>query len=317
MNLDRPGELAVFVRAVDAGGFSAAARQLDLTPSAVSKLVTRLEDRLGVRLLNRTTRSLSLTAEGEALFRRAQRILAEIEDAEREVTQARHAPRGLLRLSTGVAFGLHQLPPVLPEFGRRYPEIRIELSVTDRLVDLVDEGQDLAVRTGVLPDSTLVARRICDLERAICASPAYLKRYGTPRVPAELAHHNCLRMLGHPELSQWPFDSRSGVHTIEVGGNLAANNAETLLQMALLGLGIVRLGDIVLDAPVRRGELVPILTDVHHVEPVPMHAVMPPGRHRLPKVAAMVDFLVEKFASAPWRLRQRARPARSGRRPRA
>jgi DNA-binding transcriptional LysR family regulator len=314
MTRARSEALEVFVRTVESGGFSAAARQLELTPSAVSKLVTRLEDRLGVRLLNRTTRSLSPTAEGEALFRRAQRILAEIEDAEREVTQARQAPRGLLRISSGVAFGLHQFPPVLPEFEQRYPEIRVELSVTDQLVDLVDEGVDLAVRTGRLPDSSLVARKICDLERVICASPDYLKRHGTPRTPEDLAHHNCLRMLGHPELSQWPFVTRSGVRAIQIDGAYAANNAETLLQMSLLGLGIVRLADIVLDLPMRRGELTPILTDVHHVEPVPMHAVMPPGKHRLPKVAAMVDFLVEKFASAPWRVRKRARSAPARRR---
>ncbi len=305
---DRALEMTTLVAAVEHSGFSGAARALGVTPSAVSKTITRLEARLGVRLLNRTTRRLTPTAEGEALVARGRHILAELDEAEMEVTRARGSPRGLLRLHTMVAFGLHQLPPVLPEFLRRYPEVKVELSVSDRLVDLVEEGGDLAIRSGRLPDSSLVARKIFDSERMICAAPSYLKRHGTPRRPEDLLRHNCIVISGYPQLRRWPFDdpaSRDGIRTIEVGGNLAANNAENVLQMALLGLGIVRLGDLVIAEHVNAGRLMPILVESHHVEVLPLHAVYPQSRLRSPKVVVMVDFLVEKFAHAPWRAKSR------------
>lgn len=301
---DRALEMTTLVTAAEHGGFSAAARVLGVTPSAVSKTITRLEARLGVRLLNRTTRRLTATPEGETLIARGRHILAEMDEAEMEVARSRGAPRGLLRLHALVAFGLHSLPPVLPEFLRRYPEVQVELSISDRLVDLVEEGGDLAVRSGRLADSSLVARKICDTERMICASPAYLKRHGTPRRPEDLLRHNCVVISGNPQLRRWPFDdpgARDAVRTIEVGGNVAANNAENVLQMALLGVGIVRLGDLVISEHVNAGRLVPVLVGQHHVEPLPLHAVYPQSRLRSPKVAAMVDFLTEKFASAPWR----------------
>jgi DNA-binding transcriptional LysR family regulator len=307
---DRALEMTTLVAAVDNGGFSAAARMLGVTPSAVSKSITRLETRLGVRLLNRTTRQLKATPEGEALVARGRHILAELDEAEMEVTRTRGAPRGLLRLHSLVAFGLHQLPPLLPEFLHRYPEVSVELSISDRLVDLVEEGGDLAVRSGRLADSTLVARRICETERVICAAPSYLKRHGKPHKPEDLLQHNCIVISGYPQLRRWPFDdadSRDGLHTIEVSGSVAANNAENVLQMALLGVGIVRLGELVTAEHIRAGRLVPILTDHHHVEPLPLHAVYPQSRLRSPKVAAMVDFLIEKFAHAPWRAPLRRR----------
>lgn len=301
---DRALELGTLVAAADHGGFSAAARALGVTPSAVSKTITRLESRLGVRLLNRTTRRLTPTADGETLIARGRQILAELDEAEMQVTRSRGLPRGLLRLHTLVAFGLHSLPPVLPEFLRRYPDVQVEISISDRLVDLVEEGGDLAVRSGRLADSSLVARKICDTERLICAAPAYLKRHGTPRRPEDLLRHNCIVISGNPQLRRWPFDDpqvAGGIRAIEVGGTVSANNAENVLQMALLGLGIVRLGDLVTAEHIRAGRLVPILVDRHHVEPLPLHALYPQSRLRSPKVAAMVDFLIEKFAHAPWR----------------
>ena len=157
--MDKPGEMKAFVRSVELGGFSAAARDLDLTPSALSKLVTRMEDRLGVRLMNRTTRKLALTAEGEAYFASAKRILIDIEDAETEVTRFSAHPKGMLRINVGVAFGMHQLVPALPRFLERHPEIELDITVTDRLVDLIEEGADVAIRTGALRDSSLVAKK--------------------------------------------------------------------------------------------------------------------------------------------------------------
>ena len=296
-----PGEMAGFVRSVELGGFSAAARELKLTPSALSKMVTRLEDRLGVRLINRTTRKLHLTPEGEAFFVRGQRILAEIEEAEAEVAGFRDRPRGMLRLHSGVAFALHQLAAAIPRFLERYPEIELDVTVTDHVLDLIDAGADLAIRVGTLPDSSLHARKICDLERVICAAPSYLDRHGTPRTPEALAHHNCIWITAMPGLKLWPFDTPAGLQVIEVAGSVAANNAETVLQLAVMGVGVVRLADIIVGEPIQKGELVPILTDSHHVEPLPMHAVYPHGKHRSPKVAAMVGFLIDSFAHTPWR----------------
>lgn len=298
---DSTGEMQVFVRSVELGGFSAAARELGLTPSALSKLVTRLEDRLGVRLLNRTTRSLALTPEGEAYFLRCRHILAEIEEAEIEITRFRDRPRGLLRVSVGTAFGMHQLVPALPRFLERYPEIELEVSVTDRRVDIVEENMDVAIRLGELADSSLIARRICDLWRTIAASPAYLERHGTPRSPDELQQHNCLYISTMPELRRWPFDAERGVRVIEVSGSVGTDSAEALLQLAVMGVGIIRLADIIVGTAIASGALVPILTDAHHVEPVPLYVVYPHGRHRSPKIAAMVEFLMENFAHAPWR----------------
>jgi DNA-binding transcriptional LysR family regulator len=309
VTVDRAGELAAFVRAVDSGSFSAAARQLGLTPSAISKVVSRLESRLGVRLIHRTTRRLSLTAEGDHFFRRAQRILAEIEEAELEAASARLSPRGMLRLHCGTAMGLHQLTPILPEFCSRYPEVDLELTVNERRIDLarldIDEGADIVLRPGgvegMVGDTQVIARTLCDLERVICASPSYLERHGVPRTPDDLMQHNCLRLLEYADLARWPFNSAEGVRTIEVRGQHTANNAETVLQMALAGLGIIRLVDVMLGADLSSGRLVPVLTEHHHVDPVPLHILMPRDKHRLPKVTAMVDFLFEKFASAPWR----------------
>ena len=302
--MDKPGEMKAFVRSVELGGFSAAARDLALTPSALSKLVTRMEDRLGVRLMNRTTRKLALTAEGEAYFASAKRILADIEDAESEITRFSDHPKGMLRINVGVAFGMHQLAPALPLFLEKYPEIKLDITVTDRLVDLVEEGADVAIRTGVLRDSSLIARKICDMHRVICASPGYLQKHGTPKTARDLLNHNCISISGASQLRKWPFDNpevSGGIETVDVVGTVNANNAETLLQMAAAGMGIIRLADVIVADGIRAGWLIPILTDIHHAEPLPLSAVYPPGKHKSPRVAALVNFLVETFSAAPWR----------------
>ena len=311
MTGERADEMSVFVRAVELGGFSAAALALGLTPSAVSKSISRLEDRLGVRLLNRTTRSLTTTPEGETFLDRSRRILADIEEAEQEITRFRRAPRGLLRLHVSVAFGLHQLPPVLPEFMSRFPEVQLDITVNDREPDFAEDGIDLAVRSGDVIDESLIARRICLMERVICAAPSYLKQHGVPRAPDDLLQHNCLLVTAQPNLDLWPFDTPQGPRTVKVGGSLTANNAETAVQLAILGLGVIRLGDILVGEPLRRKQLVPLLVGAHHVEPVPIHAMYLPGRHRSPKVVAMVEFLLEHFSHAPWRLPSRSPAARS------
>jgi DNA-binding transcriptional LysR family regulator len=300
--MDRAAEMTAFVRAVDTGGFSAAARELALTPSALSKLVTRLEDRLGARLLHRTTRRLQLTPEGEAFYARARRILAAMDEAEAEVAQAGASPRGLLRLHCGSAFGLHQLAAATPGFLARYPGVELDITISDQPPEQLEESFDLAIRIGPLDESSIVARRICNLERVICAAPAYLERAGTPRTPDDLQAHNCLWITSLPALRRWPFDTNDGIRVVHISGNVVANNAETVLQLAVAGVGITRLTDLIVGEALQRGELVPILTDWHHVEPVPLYATYPGGRHLAPKVRAMVDFLVEQFGGAPWRV---------------
>jgi DNA-binding transcriptional LysR family regulator len=297
--MDRAAEMTAFVRAVETGGFTAAARGLGLTPSALSKLVTRLEDRLGARLLHRTTRRLQLTAEGEAFFSRSRSILAAMDEAEAEVAQAGASPRGILRLSCGSTFGLHQLARAIPRFLEMHPDVEIDLTISDQPQSTLEEGVDLAIRTGPLDDSSMVARRICTLERVICAAPAYLRHYGTPRTPDDLQQHNCLWITGLPALRRWPFDTDDGIRVVLVSGNVVANNAEAVLQLAVAGVGITRLTDVIVGDAIRNGLLVPILADWHHVEPVPLFATYPSGRNLSPKVRAMVEFLVEFFGDAP------------------
>lgn len=299
--MNRAAQMTAFVRSVETGGFSAAARDLGLTPSALSKLVTRLEDRLGARLLHRTTRRLQLTAEGEAFYARARPILAAMAEAEAEVTEAGVSARGLLRLHCGSAFGMHQLAPGIPRFQQRHPAVEIDITISDQPLGAMESGVDLAIRIGPLDESSMVARRICNLERVICASPAYLLRHGTPRTPDDLQLHNCLSITSLPALRRWPFDTDDGIRVVHVSGNVAANNAETVLQLAVAGVGITRLTDVVVSDAIRSGALVPILADWHHVEPVPLYATYPSGRNLSPKVRAMVDFLVEEFGGAPWR----------------
>ena len=312
--------MLAFVRAVEHNGFTPAARDLGVTPSAVSKLVTRLERRLGVRLLNRSTRHLALTPEGEVYFERVQRIIGEIADAESEVMRFGVRPSGRVRMTLGTAFATYALVPALPEFMARYPEISLDLIITEVAVDLAETGADLAMRIGPLGDAPLAARRIGELERVISAAPAYLDRHGVPRAPEDLAKHNCLTVSGVPGQAEWPFRGPSGVRSVPVRGTITVNNAETLYELALQGLGIIRLSDIIVGPAIRSGRLVPILTDVHRPEPLPLHAVYPPFRRRPPKVGAVIDFLVEKFGSVPWRLSRPVsapvpspRPARRGR----
>lgn len=299
--MDRAAEMTAFVRTVETGGFSAAARDIGLTSSAISKLITRLEDRLGARLLQRTTRRLKMTAEGESFFSRARLILAAMDEAEAEVTQAGGSPRGLLRLHCGSAFGLHQLATAIPRFQSLYPQVELDITISDQAPDALEEGIDLAIRSGPLDESSMVARRICNMQRVICAAPGYLQRCGTPRTPDDLQQHNCLWITSLPALRRWPFDTEEGIRVVNVSGNVMANNAEAVLQLAVAGVGITRLTDVIAGDALRSGELVPILSDWHHVEPVPLYATYPSGRNLSPKVRAMVDYLVEEFGSAPWR----------------
>src|SRR5215470_14937948 len=294
MNGSAAAEMNAFVRVAERGSFAAAAADLGLTPSALSKLVTRIEDRLGVRLLTRTTRKLALTAEGELFVARSRDILTSIEAAEAEVTAASERPRGHLRISVGTAVAKQILGPALPVFLDRYADITVELHVSDRQVDLVAEQIDVAIRSGALGDSTLVARKIAEAKRVICASPRYLEKHGSPRVPADLLQHNCLTLPG-PVWSQWPFHTHEGINRLAVSGTFTSDNADLLLDMAVAGLGVARLADFMVARALQDGALVRLLVDSHVPESFPIHALTVPGRHRAPRIRAFVDFLAKEF----------------------
>ena len=291
-------EMNAFVRVIERGSFAAAALDLGVTPSALSKLVTRIEDRLGVNLLTRTTRQLALTAEGELFVARSRDILASIEAAEAEVTAASRLPRGHLRISVGTAIAKQILGPALPVFLARYPDITVELHVSDQQIDLVAEQVDVAIRSGALGNSTLVARKIAEATRVICASPLYLKQHGVPRVPADLLQHNCLTLPGFA-WSQWPFHTHEGINRLAVSSTFTSDNADLLLDMAVAGLGVARLADFMVARPLRQGTLVPILLESHMPESFPIHALTAPGRHRAPRIKAFIDFVVAQFDHAP------------------
>ena len=298
--IDHASEMAAFVRVVESNGFSAAAPALGLTPSAVSKLVTRLETRLGVRLLQRTTRALHLTEEGEAFYATARRIVGEIEALEDQISRHSSTPYGLLKVTTSLAFSTHQLAPVIGEFLQRYPQLQLELMPTDRVVDMIEEGVDVAIRIGRLADTSFIARKIGEDVRLVCASPSYLRHRGTPARPEDLARHACIVSREHSYLNRWPFRINGEVREIEVGGRIAVTEGEAQMRLALQGLGIVRLTRLTVAAAVKCGELVSLLEGFRAEQPVPIHAVYPHRRHLAPKVTAFIDFILEKFSPPPW-----------------
>jgi DNA-binding transcriptional LysR family regulator len=302
--MDQLAEMRVFVRAVERGSFAGAADDLGLTPSAISKLIGRLEARLGVRLLNRTTRKLSLTGEGETYFHSGRQLIESVDNLEQEVAASAGHPRGLLRIHTQVSFGVRHLAPALIEFQRRYPDVRINMSLTDQLVDVLAEQIDVAVRAGPLRDSTLMSRKITEIERVICASPEYLDQFGMPETPADLTRHRCI--VFSAARSRWPFKTTSGeVKPVEISPTFASDNLDCMLQLALQGAGIARLVDFMVGEPIRAGKLVPLLVDHHHPQRTPAFAVFPPGMQKIPKVRVFLDFLLERFGNDPWRVDQR------------
>jgi DNA-binding transcriptional LysR family regulator len=300
--IDHASEMAAFVRVVDSNGFSAAAPGLGLSPSAVSKLITRLETRLGVRLMQRTTRALHLTQEGEVFYAAAKRIVGEIEALENQIVGESGTPSGVLRVTTSLAFSTHQLAPVLSEFLARYPLVQLELLPTDRVIDMVEEGIDVAIRIGRLADTSFMARKIGEDKRLICAAPSYLARHGTPQRPEDLRRHNCLVSRERTHLNRWPFKVEGEVVEIEVGGRVSVTEGETQMQLALQGVGIVRVTRLTLAHAIRDGSLVPLLGEFSAEEPVAIHAVYPHRRHLAPKVPAFVNFLIEKFTPPPWEI---------------
>jgi len=300
--IDHASEMAAFVRVVDAKGFSAAAPALGLTPSAVSKLITRLETRLGVRLLQRTTRALHLTESGEAFYAAARRIVGEIDMLESQIRGHGGAPHGLLKVTTSLAFATHQLAPAIGEFLGRFPQLQLELMPTDRVVDMIEEGVDVAIRIGKLADTSFMARKIGEDVRLVCASPAYLQHRHAPQRPEDLTRHACIISRDRSYLNRWPFRIDGQIREIEVGGRIAVTEGEAQMRLALQGLGIVRLTRLTVATAIKSGDLVSLLEEFSAEEPVPIHAVYPHRRHLAPKVSAFVDFIVEKFSPPPWEI---------------
>ena len=288
--IDHASEMAAFVRVVDSNGFSAAAPVLGLTPSAVSKLITRLEARLGVRLLQRTTRALHLTQEGEVFYAAAGASWARSRRW-RTRSPAKAARRsGVLRVTTSLAFSTHQLAPVLSEFLARHPLVQVELLPTDRVIDMVEEGIDVAIRIGRLADTSFMARKIGEDKRLICAAPSYLARHGAPQRPEDLAGTIASCRATVPISIAGPSRSTARCVEIEVGGRVAVSEGEAQMQLALQGIGIVRLTRLTLAQAIRDGTLVPLLGDFSAEEAVAIHAVYPHRRHLAPKVPAFVEF---------------------------
>lgn len=297
------GEMTVFIRVMERGSFAAAADDLGLSPSAVSKLMTRLESRLGARLIIRTTRRLVLTAEGELFLDRSRKILASIEAAEAEVASGRRGLQGHLRVHVFPTFAVDHLSAALPNFLERYPRISFEFVVTNREVDLVDDNIDVALQVGPLGKSALIARKIAGLTQIVCAGPAYLARHGRPVNPSDLAHHTCLTLSHIPASRMWSFVAGGETIRVEVSGSPVADSAHMLLKLAIAGVGIIRFGDIIVAHAIRDGLLVPVLEDWQEPESFPLWALHQAGRQRTPRVKAFVDFVTEHFGQTPWRAR--------------
>jgi DNA-binding transcriptional LysR family regulator len=286
-------EIGVFVKVVQVGSFSQAARDLGLPKSTVSRKVAQLEERLGARLLQRTTRKVALTEVGAMYHERCARILPELEDAERAVIELQDVPRGLLRIAAPLRFGL--LGPVVAEFLSLYPDVRVEVVCSDRIVDLIEEGFDLAIRAGTLADGSLIARRLMDsIPHFIVASPAYLDRRGTPDDPSELAKHDCMVFSGNQrERGTWRFRRGAKQLDVQVSGRVAINDFDLIRQAALAGHGIARVPAPVACADLRAGRLVRLVEDWDSAE-VPLSIVYPSTRHLSPKVRAFIDLVRQR-----------------------
>lgn len=299
---DRTGEMAIFLKVACAGSLSGAARELGLTPSAVSRIVARIEARLGVRLMVRTTRQLRLTTEGETYARAARRILADLDETETALAD-RASPRGRIRVSASMAHGRMVIVPLLGAFVARYPEIEVEMELSDEVADVLGGRVDVAIRFGPLLDSPVTARRLGETGRTVLASPDYLARHGTPRVPADLAHHNCLDFSFRRIEPGWPFRENGRDYMLAVKGNITANNGETLVQLAAQGVGITRVGNFHIDEAFARGEfahgaLVPLLEAFNPQDRESIHAVFIGGANTPARVRVFVDFLAENLRGA-------------------
>jgi DNA-binding transcriptional LysR family regulator len=297
--------LAIFAKVVELRSFAAAASELALSKATVSKAIGRIEQRLGARLFNRTSRRLALTDAGQKLSARAQRLLADGEAAENEALAESISPRGLVRLAVPMTFGVKAVAPILPEFLKAYPDVSIDLHLSDAMVDLIGEGFDAALRIARLPDSSLVARRLCAIPRHTVAAPSYLKRYGRPTHPMHLAQHKCFGYAYLSTADVWHYGNAAGEQvSVRPAGSLRCNNGEAMLPAVIAGLGIAELPDFIVGEAIRSGEVEIILKDWWQAEGA-VHLVTPPGGPRPARVEALGNFLSDHFGKV-----KRSKPPR-------
>ncbi|CDZ53632.1 LysR family transcriptional regulator [Neorhizobium galegae] len=295
---NRAGEMEVFALAAELKSFSAAGRKLKLSPSAVSKLVTRLEDRLGTRLVVRSTRMLQLTPEGETYLARAQRILAEIADTEEMVSGGgRTLPRGPLSINASVGFGERYILPLTCEFQQLFPDIQLDITLTDDIVDLIRERVDIAIRHGPMRNSSLMARKLGESRQVVITSPGYLERHGVPKTPAELIHHNCINFNFRRAVEGWPFrDPKTGSRELlPVSGNLKASSGSIIRQFCLDHLGIGRVGRFHVEPDIEAGRLVPVLEDFNPEDLEEIHAVYAGHEHLALRIRTYIDFIAARL----------------------
>jgi DNA-binding transcriptional LysR family regulator len=288
--------LAIFAKVVELRSFAATASELALSKPTVSKAVSRLEQRLGARLFNRTSRRLALTDAGQKLSERAARLLADGEAVESEALSQSVAPRGLVRLAVPMTFGVKVVAPILPEFLKQYPDVSIDLHLSDAMVDLIGEGFDAGLRIASLPDSSLIARRLCTMPRYTVAAPAYLKKYGRPTHPMHLAQHRCFAYAYLSTPNVWHYTNAAGEQaSVRPAGQLRVNNGEAVLPALLAGLGIADLPDFIVGDAIASGEVEVILKGWKQTEGA-VHLVMPPGGPRPARVEVLAEFLATHFA---------------------
>lgn len=293
--MDRFTSMQVFVKVADLGSFAAAAREMKLSPAMIAKHIRHLEERLQVTLIRRTTRRQSLTDVGTSFLERCRLILGDVEAAENLAAESQSTPRGLLRINAPMTFGSTSLARTLPDYLRAHPEVSVELTITDRMVDLVDEGFDAVIRIGELADTSLRARAMTPYEMALCAAPSYLANHAAPQHPTDLGGHVCLGFAHWAPRNEWIFEGPDGAReTVEVHGPLTVNIGHALRAAALTGLGIILQPRILLQDDIDEGLLVPLMPEWRHAAR-PMHILTAPDRRRTRKLGSFVDFIAQRF----------------------
>ncbi len=300
MRLKLLNDMMIFVKVVDNSSFTAAADKLGISKSVVSKHIARLEKTLSAQLLQRSTRSLTLTEAGRSLYERCLSISRDVEEAELAVSYTQEKPRGTLRVTSAVSFGHQHLASAIADFLVLHPEMNVEMLLSNYYEDMIGHGLDLSIRVGELEDSSLIARRLAVLCMRVCASPTYLKKHGTPKHPQDLLEHNCLLYEGSPTGKEWHFEHNKETIRIPIKYNFASNSSQALEQAAAAGLGIAYLPGYMMTQDVKNGNLITLLED--YCPPnIPIHAVYPHTRHLAPKVRVFIDFLVERYqANTYW-----------------
>ncbi len=293
--MDKLLEMQTFVSVVDAKSFVGAAEVMGVSKAAASRYVNDLETRLGVRLLHRTTRRLSLTDEGEGFYFRCKELLSAVEEAEAELDSRSGNARGLLRINVPVSFGIGHLGPLWGEFHQRHPDVQLEISLADRIVDIVEEGFDLAIRIASLPSSTLISRRLASTRILLCASPDYLATHGTPAHPSELVEHRIIAYSNLATRHDWQFEGPNGAVSVRIRPWLNTNNGDTCRAVALSHQGIILQPDFLVGADLAAGSLVEVMPEYRSTE-LGIYAIYPTRKFVAPKVRALVDFLSEKFS---------------------